>query len=242
MKPTKISKPTQKIIKNAIDVATTLGIESLVWDSFSLRGENQELSISIIMPTKDIDSEFDALGMSRIALLKNRMQLMENADVSFETFDKGDDQTIVSNLKFTQGKSTVSFRCADPNHIKAPKAINDPIHYELTLNEKDVEFIVKGITTMNSEVINLSVTDGKLVIKISDKEGDMFSHETEGDVELADDASETVSKTYKSKTLRTIFTNYIKKDDNSILPISITRRGVMRISVLGMWIYMFPER
>ena len=238
----KITKETQTIIKNAVDIASTLGIESMVMDTISLRGENKELGIAIIMPTKDISLEFEAIGLGRVPLLKNRMAMLDKSDITFEVFKKDEDTNIVASLKFTQGRTNLSFKCADPKMIQAPKVINDPIFYEMQLNEEDVQIVVKGIGTMSSETINWANTDETIFLKISDTEGDMFTHELDGKITLLDDTAPSLNKTYKAKTLRTIFTNYIRKDDNNILPISITRRGVMRIPVLGMFIYMFPER
>lgn len=238
----KITKDTQTIIKNAVEIASTLGIETLVMDEISLRGENKELGVCIIMPTKDIELEFNSIGISRVPLLKSRMQLLDKSDITFDTFKRDSDDIIVASLKFAQGRTALSFKCGDPKLIQAPKVINDPLFYEMNLIDGDVETIIKGIGTMSSEGINFSTTDEKIFIKISDTEGDMFVHELEGDATLLDDSAPSLNKTYKAKTLRTIFTNYIRKDDNNILPVSVTRRGIMRISVLNMHIYVFPER
>lgn len=238
----KITKDTQTIIKNAVEIASTIGIETMVLDGLSLRGENKELGVCIIMPTKDIPLQFDSLGISRVPLLKSRMQMLDKSDVSFDIFKKDEEDIIVSTLKFVQGRTSMSFKCADPKLISAPKVINDPIFYEMQLIDGDVETIIKGISSMSSETLNVSTEGDKIFVKISDKEGDMFSHELEGDVSLLDDTAPALNKSYKSKTLRTIFTNYIRKDENNILPISVTRRGIMRISVLNMFIYVFPER
>lgn len=238
----KITKPTQLILKNAVDIATVLGVENMVLDAISLRGGNQELGVAIIMPMKDRELEFDSMGLSRINLLKARMQMLEDADVTFETFQKEADLVIVASLKFAMGRTKLSFKCADPRLIQAPKAINDQITYEMQLSDGDVQTIIKGIATMTSDVVNFSNDDEKIFIKISDTEGDTFAHELEGGITILDDTASILCKSYKAKTLRTIFTNYIKKDDNNILPISITRRGVMKILVLNMSIYVFPER
>jgi hypothetical protein len=237
----KITKETQKIIKNAIEIATTLGVENIVMDKFSLRGENKELGIAIILPTQDMDLEFDAIGLGRIALLKSRLQMLDGAEIQFDTMDKSD-ATIVSKLTIALGKTKIGFKCQDPKLINAPKAINDPIFYEMNLNESDVETLIKGIGTMSSDTVNFSTDDDTIFVKISDVQGDMFTHELDSKVELKDDSAPSLSKSYKSKTLRTIFTNYIRKDDNNILPLSITRRGVMKLVILGMNIYLFPER
>lgn len=238
----KITKKTEKILRNAVDIASTLGVEAIVMDSFSLRGENKELGIAIIMPTKDMEIEFDAIGIGRVNLLKNRLQLLQDAQIEFDCMARDDDEKLVSNLKIVSGRTKIGFKCQDPRKITAPKGIADPTFYKMELNDADVQLIIKGIATMSSENINFNTEDETISVGISDIEGDLFSHQLEGSVTIVDDSAPSLSKTYKSKTLRTIFTNYIRKDDNEILPISITRRGVMCIHVLGMNVYLFPER
>lgn len=230
------------MLQNAVEIGSTLGIERIVIDSFSLRGENKELGIAVIMPTKDQELEFTALGIGRVALLKSRMLMFPDSSIQYEKMDLDGDDVVVSNLKIVNGNTKVGFKCHDPKLINAPKAIKDPVHYTMTLTTSDVETVIKGISTMSAENINFSTDDDDVFVKISDSQGDMFSHKLQSSVERESDEVGSLSKTYKSKTLRTIFTNYIRKDDNKVLPISITRRGVMCITVLDMTIYLFPER
>ena len=127
----KITKNTQTIIKNAVDIATTLGIENLVIDKISLRGENKELGIVLLLPTKNIELEFDAIGLGRISLLKSRMQMLNDAQIEFDLMDKGQQDVIVSNLKLISGRTKIGFKCSDPTRINAPKSINDTVFYEI---------------------------------------------------------------------------------------------------------------
>lgn len=230
------------ILKNAIDVASVLGIDAIVMDKFSLRGENKELGAVIIMPTDKLDLEIDAIGVSNIGSLKNRMNMMGDADITYQLMEKYEDEKIVGQIKLTQGRTKISFKCADPKMIVAPKSINDPSHYKLHLIDEDVETVIKGIGTMGSEYITFVTEEGKSFFKIADTQGDLFSHELDASIEYIKDDGVELTKTYKAKTLRTILTNYIRKDDTTLLAVEVTRRGIMKLSVLGMTIYLFPER
>lgn len=238
----KLTKQTKTILQNAIEIGTTLGIENLVMDSFSLRGENKELGIAVIMPTKGISLEFDAIGLGRIGTLKNKFSILTDPTIDFELSDRRPNENIVSKLRITSGKTKIEFKCHDPAYINAPKAINDPVFYEMTLSETDIALIIKGMSAMSTDTISFSVESDIASITINDIQGDNFYHELTTNIEKIDDSADTLSKTYKSKTLKIILNNYMRKDDNNMLPIAITRRGVMRISVLDMNIYLFPER
>lgn len=233
---------TQKIIKNAVDVATVLGIEAVVMDKFSLRGENKELGVVIIMPTSDIDLEIDAIGLGNIGALKNRMSMLNDANITYQLMDKYDDEKIVGQIKLSQGRTNISYKCSDPKMIRAPKIINNPTRYKLHLKEEDVQTVIKGIGTMASEYVTFVTEEGKSFFKISDNQGDLFSHELDASIDYIEDDGVELTKTYKAKTLRTIFTNYIRKDDATLLPVEVTSRGIMKLLVLGMTIYLFPER
>lgn len=238
----KLKKETQLLIKNAVDVASTLGIESIVMDGISLRGENKELGVVIIMPTKDLELGIDAIGIGNVPSLKTRLHLLDDSEIKIDRMERYTEEVMVGKLTMTTGRTKVTFKCADPKMISAPKIINDPVFYKMLMKDTDVETSVKGITTMGSDFVTFISEDDNVSIKISDKNGDMFTHDLDTEFEIVDPSAAALAKTYKAKTLKTIFTNYIRKDDYDILPIMITKRGVMKLTVLGLGIYLFPER
>lgn len=230
------------ILRNGMEIGNALGIESIVMDSISMRGENRDTSTNIIFNMEDYELPFDGMGIGRVPLLRSRLAMFDSPEIKYELVEK-DDQTIVSSIHIKHGRTSAGFRCQLPSRIKAPKRIKDEVIFSLHMNEDDVIRINKGIATMSSENVNVIIDDGKIVIGISDIDGDIFTHEIEGGyIVESDSAPVTFNKTYKSKTFRTILTNYMKKDDNEILPISITARGVMKVVILGIDIYLFAER
>ena len=238
-----ISKDLEKIIRNGLDIASVLGIEQLLIDSESMRGENKETSTNIIFDMSDVDMPVDAIGLGRTPTLKSRMALFEDPVLEYTT-KTADGSEFIDNLIIKSGRSKTGFRCHSPSRTaKAPKRIRDPIGVSLSMKDDDITRLTKGITSMIAETIVVSIVDGRTSIIVNDKVGDEFVHELEGHVKVQDNEfPSNFSATYKSKTFRAIVTNYLKKDDNEVLPISITSRGIMIVTVLGINIYLFPER
>lgn len=237
----KLNKEIIDILKNGLEIGYALGIESIVMDEISMRGENRDTATNIIYNTEHVKIPFDAIGIGRVSLLRSRLTMFKDSEVVATIKDK-DGQQNVSEVLIKNGRTSAGFRCQVPSRIRAPKRIKDTVIYNLTLNDDDIERINKGINTMSSEKVIVYVEEGKAIVGISDKEGDVFTHEIEGGYTVAsDDAPNSFNQTYKSKTFKTILMNYMKKDDNEILPISITSRGVMKFQVLGIDIYLFGE-
>lgn len=237
----KLNNELINIIRNGIEIGTALDIEAIVLDSTSMRGENRDSATNIIFNMEDYELPFDGIGIGRTQLFKKRLAMFASPEVLYDTSDR-DGQTIVSEVTIKNGRTSAGFRCQVPSRIRAPKRIKDNVIFNLTLNDDDIDRINKGINTMSSEKVIVYVEEGKAVVGISDKEGDVFTHEIEGGYTVAsDDAPNSFNQTYKSKTFKTILMNYMKKDDSEILPISITSRGVMKFQVLGIDIYLFGE-
>lgn len=239
----KIEKTLERTIRNGIEIANVLGIDQMIIDSESMRGENKETSTNIIFDTSNMILPVDAIAFGRVPTLKSRLALFDEPLLEYTT-KTADGLEFIDNLIIKSGRSKTGFRCQSPSRTaKAPKRIRDPIGISLSMKDDDVTRLTKGITSMVAETIVLSVKNKKTSIIINDKVGDEFIHELEGKVEvIADDFPTDFNATYKSKTFRAIVTNYLKKDDNEVLPISITSRGIMIVTVLGINIYLFPER
>lgn len=233
-----------EILRNAVSLANMLDIEQLVMDSFSLRAQNQSNGSVIIMPTGDkLPLPFDAIGIGRVDVLKTRLGMLTDPKIQYDVNDKDAELQTVTKLKISGGKTTIGFKCHEPKLIKAPKSINDDVLHEIIMTEKELNTIIKGISVMGTERVNIMTTgDHEVVISIADDDGDSFTQKLEKPVHYVGDHEDTLSKTYKSKILRVILSYYIKNDERAELTVTITKRGVIKASMFGIDVYLFPER
>lgn len=238
-----LTKNTEALIRNSIDVATSLGIETMVIDSISLRGQNIDNGIILIKYMKDEKLEFDAIGLGRLPALKNRLNVFTNPVIKYDLQVNDGTSSTVSKLKISEGRSNVTFKCHAPNLIKAAKGVNDPDYCKLEFTSDDVKTLLRGVGIIENTAVNLTVNDGVAALSVSEKEGDAFTHELLTEAVYSTSKDDIITKNYKSRILKVIFSNYIKKDDSANpLVAHITGRGILRFDILDMNIYLFPER
>ena len=125
----KLSSGTLNLMRDAISTSTILGIERLVIDGHSLRGESQENGTMMLLPFPDgTELEFGAIGISRVPVLKARLRLLGDDGViipEYKTRDSG--EQFIFRLSLQKAKTKIDFKCADPAQIKAPKGFTEVV-------------------------------------------------------------------------------------------------------------------
>ena len=237
----KLTAFSKAFLKNAINVSSVLGIEAFVIDGISLRGSDQSRGIAMILSTDGLEFGFNNLGVSRIPILKSRLTLLENAEVEFHTIDKGNDTLYVSTLEFSKGRTKTSFRCADPTTIKAAKSINDPVVFSVTATKEDIEMICRAIGSLKAEYATVTSDDDmNCSFKMSDTDGDGFTHVLANKMELVDDAQGSLAKSYRTDVLRPILQAAIGNGASEVT-LEFTKRGPIRLLVSEIPVYIFPK-
>lgn len=239
-----LSKGTLGLLQDAINTASVLGIERMVIDSHSLRGDSQDNGTMMIYPfPKDTELEFGSMGISRIGVLRARMRLLDNeGSVTPEYKVRDSGEKFVFRLELKRNKTKIDFKCADPSQIRAPKALNDPDHFGFKFSEDDIKLMLRGKAAMQSELVTLESKDGKSIeFSISASEGDVLRHELESVLDTKTDR-ETFVVTYKSKFLFPLLKEIIEDaKDGEMIDVLLTNRGILKIEVNGIPTYLFPE-
>lgn len=233
----KLSSQTLATIRNAIAVAQMAGVESLVIDSASIRGQSVEHATAMITPTS-IPLEFDALGLDRLNLLNNRLNLIGDTDNCEATVEY--DGTRLTKIKFKSKRTTIEFRCTDPTKIRAPKQVNDPIFYTFDIPEDTVALLMRSNIAMDADVVTFKVVqDGRVLIRVVDTGGDVLEHEVASNVTLSSVCDqETFSGTYKTKKLIPLLKDCARGGKTEV---NITRRAIFGVSVKNLNVYVMQE-
>lgn len=238
-----LSSGTFSLIQDAIDVASMLNIDRFVIDSHSLRGHSQENGTILLLPfPDDTELEFGAMGISRVTELKSRLRLLgDSAKVipDYKERDSGD--KFVFRLNIKHNKTKVEFKCADPAQIRAPKAMNDPDHFVFTFTNEDVALMLKSKSAMGADTVSFVSKDGKSVtFSVMGSEGDALTHELSTEVEVKADADE-FNFIYKTKILFPVLKEVLDATKKSEVEVAVTRRGVMKMSIIDIPVFIFPE-
>lgn len=239
----KLSKTSVKLLKDAINTASILGMEKLVIDQHSIRGESLENSTLMLLKfPEDMELEFGAMAITRVQELVSRMRILgSDGDIipEFKTRDSGDQ--FVFRLKFKRGRTSVEFKCADPAYVKAPKAFNDPDSYRFSVVPEDVEILLSAKAVMQTERITfIGKDDGSVSVTASASEGDKMVHEIDSEFERLNDANDSFTYSYKTKILFPVLKGLLSSSGEEET-ITISRRGIIKVYINDIPAFIFPE-
>jgi hypothetical protein len=245
----KFSKDLVDYIRNVIKVARLAGIESVAIERIDPpRGETKNVIVRAIDENKtvvichtDTISEclpVHGIGIGRLDLFSSRLALVMDRPgfvTEAEVISK-DGQDQVSRITFKAQGIKVDYRCANTVTIRAPKAINDPIKYEFTLDTDSIDTLIKAQNAMGVDFVTVISNESKgMCFELMDANKDIFSHEFSAQaVSIVDRDDVEFVHRYPIKSLIPL----IKQ--NSPHTIQVSERGIMKIDVSGINVFVLP--
>jgi hypothetical protein len=231
----KLSRKTIDRIFNSLKVALATKCEELLYDDFGISGRAIETSILIIQPMQD-EFEFPPCGIGRIADLHSRLRLIiddETLTGQYVVMKEGK----VHKLVFKTKKTTVEFKCKDPDQIKTRKVFNDKITMTFNLNADAIRFMTNGSVAMKNKSVMFRLKDGSMFIRLIDSEGDVLDHLVTDNVTTTDDLDDdSASFSYEMPKLAPILNAH--RENTTV---NISKRGIMNITSDGFNIYLVPD-
>lgn len=242
-KVNKMSNGALQLLNDAITVATILGIERVVIDNHSLRGESQDNGTMLLFPfPQGTELEFGAMGISRVPVLRARMRLLGDEGIvtpEYKVRDSG--EKFIFRLGLSKSRTKIDFKCADPAQIRAPKAFNDPEHFGFSVSAEDITMMLAAKTAMQADTVSFISSDSKTVsYSVHASEGDVLAHELDTSLDIKEDV-DTFTFSYKTKILFPVLKEIMDVAKDGNVDIVITRRGILKIEVKDIPIYVFPE-
>lgn len=236
-------KGTLSLLQDALDTATMLGIDRLVIDSLSLRGESQDNGTLMLLPFPDgTELDFGSIGIGRVSVLKARLKLIgadNTITPEYKERDSGD--KFVFRLELKMNKTKVDFKCTDPTQIRAPKAFKDPDAFNFQFTADDIKLMVNAKSAMQADTVTFTTKDGKTVnYIISASEGDALVHELDSELDIKT-STETFAVSFKTKILFPVLKEISEAAKDAPVDVILTKRGIMKIEVNGIPAYVFPE-
>lgn len=236
-------KGTISLLQDAIDTATKLGIERIVIDNLSLRGESQENATLMLLPFPDgTELDFGSIGIGRVPVLKARMKLLgSDGTITPEYKQRDSGEQFVFRLELKKNKTKIDFKCTDPAQVRAPKAFKDPDAFGFQFTSEDIQLMISAKAAMQADTVTLGTKDGKVVnYSISATEGDALVHELTSDLDIKT-STETFSASYKTKILFPVLKEISDEAKDGPVEVVVTKRGILKIEVNGIPSYIFPE-
>jgi len=235
----KLSRADAVNLNNLLSTVALGGIDAIVIENGLASGLNNKNAVFI--SDNDIPSFGQKIGLSRLNLLRQRLDLLvNNPDVTIDA--KESERGEIVQLEIVAGKTKVQFRCTSTALIKAPKKLNDEAVALINIKKDQLQLILNSIKVMGAKQITISIkTDGKVFFDTSDSNNDRMTIELDDKVErinVDEDDVETIVNYYNTDILSTLFRTAQTDDGVSF---TVGGAGTINLLVHGHPMYVFSQ-
>ena len=235
----KLTSDLIEFIENVVKTGQSINIENAIIDAESgaVRGIDEDRTVVMFHNENVPDFPVGSIGLSRVGIFLSRLNIVKGRDgfdVDAEIVNL-DDEDYVKALHMKSVDTKIGFRCANPETIKAPKQINDTIVYRVQLNAEAVSVLQQGFAAMGTDTVSVIGGDG-VAFELEDINEDKFRHVFAPDsVSLGESSTGSFAHKYPVKTLLALF----KQNPDGVFEIG--EKGILRIAVNGLNIYVLPQ-
>lgn len=237
----KLTKEEARQFYNFVSTAVQGGVEAVVFQS----KEHQAASgmakdRCAIIARKNIPALPQKMGLTRLSMLKKRMDLLISDD-KFEMSVKESDRGEIVQLEFQAGKAKTQYRCSAVVAIDAPAEVSDGgVLGILTVNKEELAMVLSSAKAMSAaQVILIIKADGTSAFEVTDA-NDRFNVELEKPVERVDDEdSESAVFYYEEKNFSTLLRAALSSSDSISLAVGIS--GTLQFDLNDCEVGMFAQ-
>ena len=234
----KLTSDLIEFIENVVKTGQSVNIENVIIDADTgaVRGIDEDRTVVLFQDADVPEFPVGAIGLNRVGIFLNRLEIVKGregfeVDAEIVTIDGVE---YVKALHMKSADTKVGYRCANPESIKAPKQINDTIIYRVQLNAEAVSVLQKGYGAMGTETVAVIGGDG-VAFELEDINEDIMRHVFAVESIQLGDASGSFTHKYPIKTLLALF----KQNPDGVFEIG--EKGILRIAVNGLNIYVLPQ-
>jgi len=234
----KLTSDLIEFIETVVKTGQSVNIENVIIDAENgaVRGIDEDRSVVLFQDADVPEFPVSSIGLNRIGIFLNRLEIVkgrEGFDVDAEIVNI-DDVEYVKALHMKSADTKIGYRCANPESIKAPKQINDTIIYRVQLNAEAVSVLQKGYGAMGTETVAVIGGDG-VAFELEDINEDIMRHVFAVESIQLGEGTGSFTHKYPIKTLLALF----KQNPDGVFEIG--EKGILRIAVNGLNIYVLPQ-
>lgn len=230
-------------IKNAVDTAELVGVDSMLFRPGIVSGIGGKTGMSVVMLHEhQTPLSFDVLGVMQPKDLKVRLNLIElKADaIELSTVQEriDDDPTmrrLISSMTLKSGRMKITYAAGSPKAIRAPRRISFNEAHQLPLDTSTVHASLTNATRAllcdADTTVALSANRGELIASVQDRNNDVYEDvvSTLGD-----------SAAFSHRYILNYFLPLIKAHTNSV-PVVISKEGLLKFNINGFTVYQLPK-
>lgn len=235
----KLDQRSLDYITAVIKTADLVKINNIIIEPGKIRAIDDERTVAIFHEENVPDMPFGSIGINRLDVFGNRIELAKNAEnfaVDVEVKDEGTDNPWAKTLTFKGKGIKIEYRCANPKTIQAPKTFADREAFSIQMNSDAIALIQKGMAAMKADTISIFGTEDGTYFEMADVNGDALTYRF-GDVagDLVEGEATNFSHKYTVKTILPV----LKLVNNG--EVIITSRGLLKIKPNGLTVYALPN-
>jgi len=242
----KVDAPSLAYIQNVVKTAQLVKIGNIIIEPDKVRAIDDEKSVVLFQDVDVPKMPFNSIGLNRIDVFMNRFEVAKGVeDFELEAVMPDPDPEKLDAPKFTRalvmkGKGIkIDYRCANPATIQAPKLINDKIKYKVQINPEAVLLMSKGQSAMSSDDVTLTSDKDGVVFEMTDINGDAFTYKFADKVTLVDKAANGKDVNFIHKYPLKVLLPLFKVSSDA--PFFVTTRGMLKVVVNGLDLYVLPR-
>ncbi len=231
-------------IKRAIEVAQTVGVDSMLFRPGLVSGIGGKTGMSVVMLHNHTEElTFDVLGIMRPSDLGSRLNLIDCTkpdsivtDVIMEKID--DDPTprrIITNATLKNGRVKVTYAAGSPKAIRAPRRITFTATHEMNVTP---DAVFSSLSNANRVLmcdadtpVSISATRGELIASVQDRNNDVY-----------EDVISTVGDgvSFSHRYVLSYFLPLMRYHTAS-KPLVMSKEGILQFDIDDFTVYQLPK-
>ncbi len=248
----KLTTEELDFIQLVIKTANLIKVTSVIIEPGKVRAMDEDQTTFLFQDGGVPDMQFGSIGLNRLAVLSTRLDLARAQDGFFaDVVTTGEDNTVgfdrfdpqskdkppmwVRSISMNGKGTSIDYRCASPQTIKAPKNRAGANVFSVTISPDVILMLQKGKAAMKSDEVTFIGTKKGVRLEISDINSDTLSYHF-NDTIMCDAGEEpNFSHTYLIDSLIPVFKT------NPVGMFSLTARGSLRFTVNGLDVYFMSR-
>lgn len=232
-------------LETVINVADSIGIDSVIIEPSRVRGMSEDSEIFILHTTSVPALECNAVGINRISEFRNRYNMVKGDKSTFDVTthsitleDSATPYEFARLINMQGNRINVDYRCSNPITIRSPKKLVDNTeYYQITDVSSWIDLLSRGLTAMGENLVTFRLENNILSFHLTDSTNDSLDFvilEDASSIMLDPESPTEFEFSYHAKAL----INILKKmTGNSV---AITSQGMLKSDVSNLDVYIKP--
>jgi len=223
-------------LKNIVDAAGVAKLLNVSVEKGIIRGIDESKRVIVWQDQNVPTLPFTMLGLNRFDVLIPRLNLLYGQPNFSIDATISERDSCVSILTMKVPGSKVDFRCANPKTLMLPKSRNDTMVFQVQITPETVQFLTRSEAAMKMDLVTFVSNESGVRFEIVDNNGDVLSHTFAEQVENVTGGNDT---TFVGRYPLRVVLSLFKKATNGIF--TIGQRGMMKVGVSGLDLYILPQ-